>query len=320
MRVGILLHPQVSLPLVLLFTDILEKFNAIFGEEGVTPLDPVLFSVRRLPNPALRFFTSIEGRRKLGKEKWDYLYAPPLHGFKGNWRELQPEIDYLSERPFDSVLSSCVGSSLLAAAGLLDGKGAAIHWAWVDWAKESFPSVCWNAQKLVVDSGGIVTAGGYLATVDLALYLIEKTNGRERALAVGKRILADSSRQYQSIYAQQLISPLSPDGELYPASQFVEEHLASAITVGMLADACRMSVRTFHRKFCEQVGATPIQYIQLRRVQRARELLEHSAASLEEITWRVGLQDVGAFRKVFLREMGVTPAEYRRRAQVRRGA
>jgi transcriptional regulator GlxA family with amidase domain len=74
-----------------------------------------------------------------------------------------------------------------------------------------------------------------------------------------------------------------------------------------------MSVRHFHRSFLKNYGVTPNKYLQLRRVEMAKEILADPNLSVEEAAERCGFCDVAFFRTVFSRETGLTPSGYRKR-------
>src|SRR5262249_10207908 len=160
------------------------------------------------------------------------------------------------------VASACLGALTLAAAGLLDGRAATTHWAWRSFVAERHPGVAWSLDRMVCDLGDVVTAGGYLATVDLALHIVAHTSTRQVAHRIGRTLLADSVRQRQSLYAQALIDPRVEHGPLRDLAGWIERRLAEPLTARDMARRSRMSVRNFHRKFGDAFGLTPRKYLQ----------------------------------------------------------
>lgn len=158
----------------------------------------------------------------------------------------------------------------------------------------------------------MLTAGGYLATVDLALHVIAATSSRTTAHELGRMMLADSERQHQSIYALRLTEPAAQSGPLRDIDAWLDGRLRDAPTAAEMARHCNMSLRTFHRRFREAYGVTPRKYLQLKRVEAVRQLLGEGRRSIEQILVDVGVSDVTSFRRIFRRELGHSPAELRR--------
>ncbi len=195
---------------------------------------------------------------------------------------------------------------------MLDGVEATTRWSWTAHARSRHPTVAWNTRRIVCDQGRVITAGGYLATVDLALHIIAATSSRERARTLARMMLADSARQSQSVYALRLAEPAAAQGELRQIDAWIESRLRSAPTAAEMAKHCNMSLRSFHRKFRAAYGVTPRKYLQLKRVETVRRLLGESRRSIEQILAEVGVSDVASFRRIFRRELGHSPAEFRR--------
>jgi transcriptional regulator GlxA family with amidase domain len=166
---------------------------------------------------------------------------------------------------------------------------------------------------MLCDSGRIVTSGGFLAAVDLVLSLVERVSSRSVSREVGRLLLADSIRQHQSVYATTLVSARVDDPRMRRLESWMDGHLSSAVTVEEMAGVCALGPRTFHRAFVKAFGLTPKKLLQRKRVEKVRQLLRDADVSVEKAVAAVGVSDVPSFRKVFQRELGLSPAEYRRR-------
>jgi transcriptional regulator GlxA family with amidase domain len=166
---------------------------------------------------------------------------------------------------------------------------------------------------MLCDGGTIVTAGGFLAAVDLTLALVERVCSRKASHEVGRLLLVDSIRQHQSIYATTLVPTGVDEPRLQRLHRWIDAHLTEPITVDDMARACRLSRRTFHRVFVNAHGFPPKKLLQLKRVERVRVILRDANLSVEEAIQRVGVSDLPSFRKVFQRELGLSPAQFRRR-------
>jgi transcriptional regulator GlxA family with amidase domain len=307
--VRILLHEDVSLSLALLMRDILVRTNQLLGKER--------FAVHLVARPGLTQVhagpVSVRVSKPAGRA--DTLIVPPFTPGSDPFAERSRE-RRLIQRLHDegtTIHAACLGSLLVASTGLLAGKEAVTHWAWVERAKERFPEVAWDAGRMLCDAGDIVTSGGFLASVDLTLALIERSCSRAVSREVGRLLLADSIRQRQSVYATTLVPAGREDVRMKRLERWIESNLSLPLTVDQMADACGLGARTFHRAFVKAWGATPKKYLQLKRIERVRQLLRDETVSVEEAISRVGVSDVPSFRKVFQRELGLSPAEYRRR-------
>ena len=173
---------------------------------------------------------------------------------------------------------------------------------------------------MVCDAGSVVTAGGFLAAVDLTLAIVERECSRQVSHEVGRLLLADSARQHQSLYATRLIDTTTEEPRLRRLERWLTAHLSEPISVDDMARVCRLEPRTFRRLFASAYGMSPKKLLQLKRVETVRSLLRRSDLSLEDIVARVGVTDVPSFRRIFQRELGLSPAEYRRRLVDRQAA
>lgn len=211
------------------------------------------------------------------------------------------------------LCSVCAGAFTLAETGLLAGRSATTHWALREVFAARFPEVLLDTDRMIVDEGDLVTAGGLMAWVDLGLRLIERYLGPTTMLATARFFLVDPGGREQRFY-----SPFAPvlahgDRLVLKVQRWLQAHSSERVGLEGMARKAGLGERTFLRRFQKATGLTPIAYVQHLRVGRARELLEASDRSIDEIAWQVGYGDTGAFRKVFQRVMGLTPGEYRRR-------
>ncbi|MFA6954364.1 MAG: helix-turn-helix domain-containing protein [Thermoanaerobaculia bacterium] len=308
-RVAVLLHEKVSLSIALLMRDILERTNQLVGR--------ACFAVRLVGRPGLRAVTvgpvSVRVSRVTGRV--DDLVVPPYAPGSDPFVD-RPEEARLIERLHRNgatVHAACLGSLLVAQTGLLAGRDAATHWAWVQRAAQAFPDVSWDPGRMICDTGDVVTSGGFLAAVDLSLALVERVCSRSVSREAGRLLLADSIRQRQSVYATTLVPARVDDPRMQRLEAWIESHLSSAVTVEEMAEVCQLGPRTFHREFVKAWGFTPKKYVQLKRIEKVRLLLRNADLSIEEAVARVGVSDVPSFRRIFQRELGLSPAEYRRR-------
>ena len=295
--------------MALLFRAVFERANRADGRPryGVE-----LVSARASRQPAT---ADVEVHTRRPRGRYDYLVVTPYEGIDAAWRPDPADIALVrGQRRLGSIVASaCLGALTLAEAGVLDGVEATTHWNWTTHARSRYPSVSWNTRRIICDQGRVITAGGYLATVDLALHIVAATGSPELARTIARMMLADSARQNQSVYALRLTEPASARGALRDMDGWIERRLHHGPTAAEMAKHCNMSLRSFHRKFRQAYGLTPRKYLQLKRVEAVRRLLGESRRGMEQILADVGVSDVTSFRRVFQRELGYSPAEFRRR-------
>jgi transcriptional regulator GlxA family with amidase domain len=211
------------------------------------------------------------------------------------------------------VASVCTGAFVLAEAGLLDGRRATTHWAFQEVLVGRFPRVRLEPQAVIVDQGRVCTAGGATTFINLALYLVERLLGPDVAKAASKMFLIDPNKAPQGAYAVFSTQKSHGDDDILAAQAHIEAELARADSVSEIARKVAMSQRTFMRRFKQATGNTPSEYVQRVRVEAAKQMLTGSRHPLAAIALQVGYRDTVAFRKVFSRFAGLTPADYRKR-------
>ncbi len=216
-----------------------------------------------------------------------------------------------------AIAGVCSGVSLLAEAGLLDGKPATTHWGLVDEYRERYPDVDWQPELFITESDGIYCAGGVYASLDLSLYLVEKYAGHEIAMQTAKSLLIDAPRRWQSGYATPPRRREHGDEKVQDAQQWLQEHFHEEFHFDELAARIGMSPRNFARRFKKATGETPLAYLHQLRIGESKHLLETEYTTIQEITRRVGYEDVLFFRKLFSRHTGMSPQAYRQKFGVR---
>lgn len=211
------------------------------------------------------------------------------------------------------ICSICAGAFPLAASGLLDGRQATTHWALATEFANRFPAVHLQADRLVVDDGDVITAGGLMAWTDLGLRLIARFMGPALMLKVARFFLIDPGERAQSFYSSFSPNLAHGDTAILRAQHWVQSRYALTVSVREFAGAAQLELRTFGRRFQAATGLSPSEYVQQLRIAKARERLELSQASIDTIARDVGYLDTSAFRRMFHKIVGLTPGEYRKR-------
>jgi len=210
------------------------------------------------------------------------------------------------------IASVCTGAFVLAEAGLLDGLRATTHWVAAGQLARRYPQITVEPDVLYVDNGQILTSAGAAAAMDMCLHMIRRDLGSAVAADAARMCVMPLEReggQAQFIVHEQ--PPVPRGSTLEPVMEWIEDNLAGEITLGALAARSGMSERTFSRRFREQTGTTPLQWLLRARVRRAQYLLENSDRAIERIAQQAGFGSPTAFRERFRRVVGTTPQAYR---------
>lgn len=203
------------------------------------------------------------------------------------------------------------GAFALAATGLLDGKRATTHWHYTRALAERHPLVRVDENVLFVDEGDVLTSAGAASGIDLCLHLVRRDHGVALSNRVARRLVAAPYRSGgQAQYVPRSVP--EPLGDLFAGTrEWALTRLAEPLTLELLAGNAQVSPRTFSRRFVEDTGYTPMQWVLRARVDLARELLERTTLGIEEIAARTGLGTGANLRTHFKRILGTSPTGYR---------
>lgn len=210
------------------------------------------------------------------------------------------------------IVSICSGVFVLAAAGLLDERRATTHWRYADELRRRYPRVQVNEDVLYVSDGNLYTSAGSAAGIDLCLHLVRLDHGAAIANHVARRLVMPAHRDGGQ--RQFIPSPVETGtrDQLGPLLGWIDENLDLRLSLDDLADRACLSARHFRRRFKERTGLSPQRYVRLRRVDRARALLEDSDLSVEQVAQAVGFGSAQSLRQHFRTVVGTTPLAYRR--------
>jgi transcriptional regulator GlxA family with amidase domain len=242
----------------------------------------------------------------------DLLIVPGGAGARRRDPEL---VGWLREhaRAAARLASVCTGAFLLAEAGLLTGHRVTTHWERCDELAAQYPDVTVDPDPIFIKDGGLATSAGVTAGIDLALALVEDDLGRDAALAVARQLVVFLRRPgSQSQFSAQLSAQVAERQPLREVQQWIAEHPAADLSVETLAERASLSPRQFARAFAAETGLPPGRYVDLARLEAARRHLEDTAAGVEQAARACGYTPE-AMRRAFVRALGVSPAEYRRR-------
>lgn len=246
---------------------------------------------------------------------YDIVVVPVIFGDLEPLLADRETIDWLTRQGQKGacLCSVCAGAFLLAQTDLLNGRKATTHWNLADSFARRFPDVVLKREKMLIDEGDCITAGGVTAYMDLSLYLAARFGTPELAASLSKLLLIDPSRHLQSPYQTRSFNKNHGDAEILTIQQWLEENTARSIAIRDLADRAGLGERTFMRRFKKATGDTPLEYLQQLRIESARRLLEATSETIEGITLKCGYEDISSFRKLFKRSTGLSPSGYRRK-------
>ncbi|MGE2690224.1 GlxA family transcriptional regulator [Mycolicibacterium pulveris] len=211
------------------------------------------------------------------------------------------------------ILTVCSGAFVAGAAGLLDGRPCTTHWMHADELAREYPTAKVDRNVLFVDDGNLITSAGTAAGIDACLHLVRRELGSEVTNKIARRMVVAPQRDGgQRQYIDQPI-PVRCSERFAPHLDWIMANLDRPHTVGALAARAHMSARTFARRFVEETGRTPMQWVTDQRVLYARRLLEETDLDVDRIAERSGFGTATLLRHHFRRIIGVTPSDYRRR-------
>ncbi len=212
------------------------------------------------------------------------------------------------------LVSVCTGAFLLAEAGLLDGRKVTTHWAYCATLAARFPGIVVDPDPIFIRDGNVATSAGVTAGIDLALALVEDDLGREAALDIARQLVVFLRRPgNQAQFSAQLAGQLANREALRDVQQWIADHPAADLSVQALASQASLSPRQFARAFAAEVGMPPGRYVDRVRLETARRRLEDTADGVEQTARSCGYGTPEAMRRAFVRALGVSPGEYRRR-------
>ncbi len=210
------------------------------------------------------------------------------------------------------VVSICSGAFALAHAGLLDGRRATTHWALADELAARFPRIRVDPNVLYVDHGDVATSAGAGAGFDLCMHLVRRDQGARYAAHIARTMVMPPHREGGQLQYSAPPHPAQIDGTLAPLLEWITARLGEPLTIESMAAHAGVSTRTLARRFADQLGTSPGQWLLAQRIAAARDLLESSDLPLDAVARRVGLSSATNLRRRFLNTLGTTPGAYRR--------
>ncbi|OIK28515.1 AraC family transcriptional regulator [Streptomyces malaysiense] len=246
----------------------------------------------------------------------DTVIVPPTHAMpelsRGGPLPAEVAAAIAGIRPDTRLVSICTGSYVLAAAGLLDGRPATTHWNLAPEFRRVYPEVKLDEEVLFVDDGDVLTSAGVAAGVDLCLHMVRRDHGAAAANRAARMCVVPPWRDGgQAQYIDRPV-PEPTVASTTATRAWALEHLGEPLTLARLAEHARMSLRSFTRRFRDEVGKTPVQWLTAQRLELAKQLLETTDLPIDLVAYRAGFGTANSLRAHMRTAFGVSPAAYRR--------
>lgn len=293
--------------------------TAVYGMEEVMILANEICATDHLPYSFQTQIISIDDdTERLStslKTDFNIVVIPPCIGgsyyresdaFLSEWLATQHKAGAL-------ICSACAGAFILADTGLLQNRPATTHWGLVEEFNDLHPAVYLQSEKILVNDGDLITAGGLMSWLDLALELVAQFTSSNVMRQLGKRLVIDTAPREQRYYESFLPKRNHGDAAITKAQYFIQMNFRKHLQVKEMAAFCALGSRTFLRRFTKATHYKPNEYIQRFRIQKACDYLETSTATVESISHNVGYEDINGFRKTFTKIIGLTPKAFRGR-------
>ena len=323
--VAIVAFPETSASVVYGLYDLFSSAGRdwsfiVDGNPGTPLMQPVVVAVRPGPIVASNGVTISAARSLADGPLPDIacvpeINLPPGEPLTGRYID---EIAWL-QRCYASgatLATACSGAMLLAEACMLDGLEATTHWAWCDALRRRHPTVKVHERRALVITGSgqrLVMAGGGTSWLDLALYLIGRFTSIEVAMQVARINLIDWHAVGQQPFARLARSRQVEDALIARCQEWIAHHYREPAPVAAMVRLSGLAERTFKRRFHAATDMSPLEYVHTLRLEEAKQMLESGDEPIEVVANEVGYEDAGFFSRLFVREVSLTPMQYRRR-------
>ncbi|WP_421855815.1 GlxA family transcriptional regulator [Marinomonas sp.] len=242
------------------------------------------------------------------------LLPPSLE--KASYSEKNTSInDFLiaQHRQGAMLCSACAGAFFLAYTGLTDKRLMTTHWALEGLFKERFPQQTMDTSKILINQGDVISAGGMMSWVDLAMELVQALMNANIVRQLGKTLVIDTGKREQRYYQQFQPNFDHGDAAILAVQHHLQGHFAELQRTESMAALAKLTPRTFLRRFAKCTGFNPNEYLQRLRIQVVCDKLEKTTLPFESIALQVGYEDAGSCRKAFHKIIGLTPSAFRQR-------
>lgn len=317
-KVGILAFENCTTSILFGLLDILSLANAnrqLAGKKNKEAIfDITIVSENGKPVKSFNQYLLPVQKSIRANIQYDLVFIP---GFVGDVNDIlekgKKNISFLQKQSARGakLAAVCNGNFILAETGLLNGKKATTHWSLKEAFIKRYHKITLQPEKILIDEGSLISAAGVTAYNNLALYLVSKYGSPELASFCAKVFLVDSGRRIQTPYQTYQFPKNHGDENIVVVQDWLESNFMESISLEGIMEQSRLGKRTLARRFKRATGDTPLAYLQKLRLQNAKQMLESTTDTFNEITWKVGYNDVSSFQRLFKHETGLSPKDYR---------
>ncbi len=248
-------------------------------------------------------------------QNYDYIFIPAL------WRNPRKVISqsaelitWLKEQHSAGASITAVGTGccLLAETGLLDKKPATTHWYFFDEFEKMYPEVELKREHFITEAERLFCAASINSLADLTIHHISNIFNLSTAQHIEKHFSHEIRQSYDKRAYFEFKDNRHADETIAEAQSWLQEHYAEPLKLETLATKFGLSDRHFARRFKEATGKTPTVYLQILRFQHAKDLLQSTNLSIQEVAFQTGFSNTSYFSALFKKQLGTTPKEYRK--------
>jgi transcriptional regulator GlxA family with amidase domain len=246
---------------------------------------------------------------------FDIVYIPALWRNPAPMVKNNPQIVEWIRTQYEHgaiINGTGTGVCFVAETGLLDGRPATTHWHHLEKFAISYPKVELKRQHFITTAGRLFCAASINAQTDLNLHHVHRVFGKNVSDHLAQHFSHEVRQPFDKLSFNQDDNSNHPDEVILQAQLWMQNNLSNhEVSMQMLATVIGMSQRNFNRRFRDATNLSPLKYLQIQRLNQARELLQNTNLSISEIAYRVGYIDVSHFTKLFRQFSSTTPKEYR---------
>lgn len=314
-EVGIVLYPGVQMAAVHGLTDLLGIASRLAVADRTDEPAPLCVT-HWSPTPHRSDLICVYQSEPLDVPRPRFLILPPTLSSLPDPETCARIARWLRLRHAQGVVlvTVCSGVFLVAGTGLLDGRTVSTHRGCARALMETFPQVAADFEARMIDHSDILTAGGFMAWVDIGLILVERLLGSAVRAETARFVRFGSQAGEAPRFAGFAPRQDHGDAAVRKSQEVIHVSDGQGITLTALAAAAGLERRTFLRRFAAATGMTPMDYCRAVRLARARELLEGGRMPLKRIAESLGYVDLSSFSRAFRRAHGVPPGTYRQEA------
>jgi len=209
------------------------------------------------------------------------------------------------------IVTICSGAFLLASVGLLSGRRATTHWRYAERLRSAYPAIQVDPDVLYVDGHDVLTSAGSAAGIDLLLHIVRKDFGPRAANSVARRmVMAPHRAGGQAQFIERPV-PTHAGDRMAKVLDAVRVDPKADWTIPGMAHLAAMSERSFARRFRTSTGLSPGAWVGAQRLAAARDLLETTRLSVEQVAEEAGFGSAANLRMQFRADTGLSPKSYR---------